>query len=1055
MASPLDNIIRELTELITELYEFLLRTEGMQERPGFHLQLEQYTKKTLLIRLLAGQSDRIGLHDACMQQQDYLRALIQRELAPTPHEWDRLERWPLLLLPCLMTPVLEEAVDELITYVKNNTCALPFSAHDAQSLRANLLAPLNASENNILTLSVLRAVPEPHLSAGNAHDACVETSVRYLLQHELLDTVTEYLNVADRPETSAAEHAQALRLCADRIQLLGISAAASELIGLMDCCLLCHDALIKRLNVRGQLGPSGRAQIKIWADLLARYLDAPGSAETVEGVLEFYQRGQFIPSMLACEYDSLREFLLINAAARAAPRVAITAVPERAPSAQIVTLPFLLSERREGVSTAPDAAAVLDHTVVDGSEVMPQPSAQTEPVQELDLQSQVVIISDAARVPPVDAEVVEDAPQHALPQLAAQDSGHPTDASDADVQPPSPQSVEPMTTPLDQPTAVTAHSVAMLRVPVQLIDTLMHRVNESMVIIGQVQERLRLSMQQSKVSAEQNALLQQRLDELEQCVEDFPHRNTQDALEAERHHALQSVTRRMVEAATDARDLSRQLEDHLAVFGALLPALARVSKDSQEAVVRARMLPVSSIVARLQRSVRLACRTTGKQAQLITSGVETLLDSSILDGLIDPLLHLLRNAVEHGIESSAARQAAGKPDIGIIDLSFTRDGDHLLVRCCDDGVGLDYTHIQQVAAQKGLLEPGQQTSHDELHRVILLPGFATYDTHAPTPEQGRGLGNVNAQVLRLKGVLTLASVPQHGCSITLRVPLTLMSIHALLVPARTQVLAISSRGIEQILDAGAGQVRADGERLSYQVGKQRYDAYEIERLLHLPLDCCGLERGDRPVLLVRDHSEQLRAVFVQQVLARQNLVVKPLGPYLPTILGIEGATILGDGSVAAVVDLPGLLQSVRLGPLAPWVTAHRPTHPPSSAPLALVVDNSASARRALSEAARSMGFDVVAAIDGVAALEAINKKIPDLVLTDLDLPRLNGLELTEQVRALPDTRHLPIVMISARSTQKHRALALNAGVNLYLTKPFSVEHLAEQLQNLTSTLTES
>lgn len=726
--SPLDNLIGELSELATGLYEFLRYTEALPERPGWKEQLEQYARKTLRVRLLAGQCDRNGLHDACLQQQNYLQALIKRDSVPAAGEWEYLERWPLLVLPCLMTPVSEAAVDELIAYFRDTRRAVPLNERDADRLRTSLSTPAGIPkehESNIVTLPGMQA-------------PAAASTVRFVLQHELHDTVTEFLNAAALPAATAAEQAQALRLCADRIQLLGISAAGSDLMGLMDCCLLCHDTLLKYLEAQAQLSPTGREQIKIWAGLMTRYLDTPGSAAAVDALLEFYQRGHFIPPLLPVEYDSLRTLLSIDAAVQASPRIEIKAGAERPPTAQIVTMPFLVH---------------LDRPVELGNVV---PAAQELP-------------------------------------------------------PPLPRQTEPAPAPEAESTG------AMLRVPAKILDTLLHLASESNTITGQLQERLRLSL---------NALSAHASDE-----------NFQ------------------------------QLARHLAVFAELLPALARITKEGQEAVLRMRRVPVSGMVPRLQRSVRQICRAAGKQVNLTVNGADILLDREILDNLSDALLHPLRHAINHGIESAALRHAAGKPETGAIELRFVQDGGHLTVHCRDDGAGLGYT--------------------------------------------GTGLDPMYADVMRLKGSVVIACEAQRGCNIEIRIPLNMLSAHVLMVPCGAQVLAISSRCIEQILDAGAGHLQAEGERLQYRLGQEVYAACEIEQLLHLPAAHSPLERAQRPVLLVRGLTARLHAVLVEQVLSSQDVEVKPLGPYLPALLGIEGATILGNGNVAVVIDLRGLLQTAQ------------------------------------------------------------------------------------------------------------------------------------------------
>ena len=708
MPTPLDNILGEINELTTGLGEFLLRQEESPEGPGWNEPLEQYARKILVIRLFSGQCDHIGLHDACMQQQNYLRALITRGSAPVSHEWDRLRRWPSLLLPCLITPVSEEAVAELMAYYRNNTYLIPFSEPDEHTLRMNLLIPAppvertpeTRYENNIVTLPVMQAPP----AEQHQPNTSTEMTVRYVLQHELLDTVTEYLGLVELSTAPVTEHAQALRLCADRIQMLGISAAGSGLIGLMDCCLLCHDTLINHLELQGHLSAAGREQLKTWAGLITRYLDTPESADVVDVLLNFYQRGHFVPAMRQGEYDNLRELLLIDAAVQIPPSVEIKAVTQPPATAQIVTIP------------------ALHHPQVE------------------------------------------------------RDGGEESEPADA---------------------GETPSSVPLLRVPAQVIDDLVRLAAESQVITSQLQERLRLS-QESR--AEKNP---------------------------------------------------QQLEEHVAVFSELISALARVNKDTREAVLRTRMLPVSTIVDRLQQSLQQACQVTGKQAHLTINGTDTLLDNEMLDILVDPLIHLLHHTLKQGLSPS---------ENGAIVLRFARDGDHLVVRCGYQGKELDYGHEW--------LEP-------------------------------------------IKGSWVCIAQVGRKWIVEVRVPLSRISVPAIMVQSKTQVLAITSRCVEQILYVGPGQVQTEGGRLHYRVGEEAYQAYALEQLLHLPIDHGWLDRADRTVLLVRASSGRLCAVLVEQVLANEDVIVKPLGQYLPNILGIEGATILGNGSVAAVIDLRGLLQTAQ------------------------------------------------------------------------------------------------------------------------------------------------
>ncbi len=257
--------------------------------------------------------------------------------------------------------------------------------------------------------------------------------------------------------------------------------------------------------------------------------------------------------------------------------------------------------------------------------------------------------------------------------------------------------------------------------------------------------------------------------------------------------------------------------------------------------------------------------------------------------------------------------------------------------------------------------------------------------------------------------------------------------------------------MEQILYGGTGILNTDDETLTYQLGEEVYDAVHIDQLLHLKSDRRKELRHDCPVLLVREDTGSLRAILVEEVIGSQDLVVKGLGKYLPEIEGIEGATILGDGSVATVIDLPDLMRAdtrrlqIESGELDEDVVIETPL------PCALVVDDSLTARRTLAEFVQDMGYEVRTARDGLEAIDIIEGKIPDIVLADLEMPRMNGLELTTHIRAKKETRDIPIIMITSRSTEKHRQQAESAGVNIYLTKPFSEDELMQHIEQLQMT----
>jgi len=425
-----------------------------------------------------------------------------------------------------------------------------------------------------------------------------------------------------------------------------------------------------------------------------------------------------------------------------------------------------------------------------------------------------------------------------------------------------------------------------------------------------------------------------------------------------------------------------------------------------------------------------------------------------LYALVDPLMHLLRNAVDHGIEDAESRAERGKAAVGRIELVFAREGASVVVRVIDDGGGLDVARIRATAESGGHLAAGLPASDDEVARLILLPGFSTREDATQISGRGIGMDAVYSRVQALKGTLRLHTEPGRGLTVELRLPASLMTTHGLLIRQHDQVLAISSYGIHDIRYVTREQVRALGNGQVYQDAGQVYELDRLDTLIGRASR--GNDRDWFPALLVRTDSGALRAVGVQEVLDSQEIVVKNLGRYVPRPHGVVGVTILGDGSIAAVLDLPQLLRTplhaARITAAAlPVGAAVR--SPVESRRSALVVDDSLSARRAAAQFMRDLGFDVRTAIDGIEAAALIEKQVPDIILVDMEMPRMNGLEFTTHVRTREATRHVPIIMITSRSTEKHRRQAEGAGVNVYLTKPFSDAGLLEHVERLTAAAT--
>ncbi len=615
--------------------------------------------------------------------------------------------------------------------------------------------------------------------------------------------------------------------------------------------------------------------------------------------------------------------------------------------------------------------------------------------------------------------------------------------------------------PERKPEGTPAAPEHSLRVPAPVVDELLRLAGETLISNSQIQEHLSQSIAQAAVIRKQHQLFQQLVAELEELVDirgvDSPqlaaaHQGSGfDALEFERYSELHTISRRLIEAATDAQEMTKTVEGQLSALDELLEEQRRLQVANQHAVMRTRMVAVSSVVSRLQRGVRQTGRLLDKSVELTIKGENTSMDSHALNDLMDPLMHILRNAVDHGIEAPDVRIAAGKPPHGRIELSFAHEGNSIVVRCRDDGAGLDYASIRRMAERKGMLRPEHDHTEDELARLILAPGFSTRDEASQVSGRGVGMDVVYSRVQEMKGMLALNSQRGQGLSVELRLPAALLATHTLIVRQHERRLAISSRGIEDIRYASRDQITRIGSRQFFRDGEKLYGLARLEDILSLPHDRRADDGEGFPVLLMRLDDGTISAVMVQEVLDSREVVMKKFGRYVPRARGVIGAVILGDGGVAPVIDLVELLheplQRTGSGPNAAPAAAGEQER--NDTPRALVVDDSLSARRALAQVLKDAGYDVRTANDGLDAVNILEKFVPDIILSDMEMPRMNGLELTANVRYSEHTRHVPVIMITSRSTEKHRQMSTAAGVDVHMVKPFNDETLLEHVSRLT------
>ena len=597
-----------------------------------------------------------------------------------------------------------------------------------------------------------------------------------------------------------------------------------------------------------------------------------------------------------------------------------------------------------------------------------------------------------------------------------------------------------------------------LRVSVSMVDKLMQHSNEMLIVNSQLRELLKQTMLKNKSLQNQLDLIDRLGNELQELVDirnyDIMRGVAQsstadkfDTLEMDQYNELHSCSRRIHEVATDIKEIGINYRKDIQDIDNMLVEQGYLNHVSQGDLLTLRQIPVKSVSSRLQRSVRQACRLTGKSVNLIIQGEELNIDRDILNGVIDPLMHVLRNAVDHGIEKDEKRQELGKQATGIIRLTFSKSGNTIEITCQDDGAGLNLDAIRKKAIERKIIEESEQLTEEELKHLIFRPNFSTSDQVTQVSGRGVGMDAVSSGIRTLGGTLSLESKLNQGCLLSITLPLSLVHYHSLIVKVGKQRLALAEHTIEQILHPGAGRLERDRDQLDFIYENQVYPVKTLDSLLSRVTPDNSISLDKRIIILVKHQNEQ-HAILIEHVEGVSELVVKQMGEFVPKIHGIIGASILDDGSIAPVLDVQELVSESRH-----WSDTDLDQVDAELVELQtsiLVVDDSLSARRSLEQFVGDLGFTVKSARDGQEAIELISEQIPDMVITDMEMPRINGIELAEFIRSNPDTAtlNIPIIMITSRSTTKHKQLAHSKGIDVYLTKPYSEHELTNHITTL-------
>jgi len=518
-----------------------------------------------------------------------------------------------------------------------------------------------------------------------------------------------------------------------------------------------------------------------------------------------------------------------------------------------------------------------------------------------------------------------------------------------------------------------------------------------------------------------------------------------DPLELDRYSTIQQLSRALAESASDMDSLKDLLQTLTSEADTLLVQQARVTAELQDGLMRTRMVPFQRHVPRLTRLVRQAAAEVGKRAELAVEGASGELDRQVLDKMLPPFEHMMRNAIVHGIESPDARQATGKPASGRITIRLHREGAEMVIDVADDGAGLDVEAIRRKAFEKGLLKPDSKVDDEAIMQLILTPGFSTADKVTQSAGRGVGMDVVANEIKQLGGSLQISSVIGQGTNFTIRLPFTLAITQALIVRTGAEVYALplpTVEGVVRIARTELENLLSESEP-RYEYGEQSYRFRHLG--MYLGGQSASLSEDDAfvPVILVRA-GEHSAALLTDEMIASQEIVVKSVGPQLASIRGISGATILGDGRIVLILDINAL---VRAGAPVVELKSAAPT-PSDDRPLALVVDDSITVRRVTERFLERNGLRVVTAKDGIDAISVLQEAKPDVILLDIEMPNMDGYEFATHVRNDERVADVPIIMITSRVGDKHRARAIEIGVNDYLGKPYQDSQLLDAIRRL-------
>ncbi|MFZ3123807.1 MAG: Hpt domain-containing protein [Acidovorax sp.] len=609
-----------------------------------------------------------------------------------------------------------------------------------------------------------------------------------------------------------------------------------------------------------------------------------------------------------------------------------------------------------------------------------------------------------------------------------------------------------------------------VRVRAQLLDRLVNQAGEVMISRSRLDARMgqfrssltdlsgnldRLRQQLRDIEVQSESQMQSRLALSKDSAAGF------DPLEFDRFTRVQELTRMMAESVNDVATVQRNLQRAMEGAEDDLIAQGRQARELQRDLLRTRMVEFDGIAERLYALVRQASKETGKQIKLNITGGSIEMDRGVLDRMTPAFEHLLRNCVAHGIEAPEVRVAAGKPASGTITVNLRHEGNDVSVEFRDDGAGLALQRIREKALAQGIVQAGVEISDAEAANLIFMPGFSTVSEVTGLAGRGIGMDVVRSEVNALGGRIETSTEAGQGAAFRLVLPLTTAVTQVVMLRAGDLAIGVPANVVEIVRRTSAADLEEAYRTGFFDDGFEQLPFFWAGALLQASARSSETAGKTRPVVIFRSASQRI-AMHVDEVLGNQEVVVKNLGPQLSRLPGLAGMSVLASGAVvliynpvalatvygdqvrAASAGLPAVLEAEGAGTGKPAASV---LAGPSQVPLVLVVDDSITVRRVTQRLLQREGYRVALAADGLQALERLQEERPTVVLSDIEMPRMDGFDLARNIRADGALRDLPIIMITSRIAGKHREHAMELGVNHYLGKPYSDEELLSLIQH--------